>query len=157
MDNLTLIQEQLSKLRIGKMEDIVMDSHDPLPEILNYFKKDCKSFETKIENGIKNTRLIMATNLFGKPREVVTISESEGDFYAVGIHGNNDRLVKEYNKLVELFHALEKEPETYLGKIGESGGIIYFGNIFSDYMFGVAKNIQVEGDTLQIFSKNFFK
>jgi hypothetical protein len=157
MDNLENIGEQLSKLRIGKIEDFVFDSSDPLSEILNYFKKDCKSFETGIEDDIKYTRLIMATNFLGQPREVVTIQEYDGELFQVGIHGNNDKLVKEYNKLTELLQALDKEPETYIGKLGERNGTTYFGNLFSDYIFGVAKNVQVNGDTLQVFVKNFFK
>ncbi len=157
MSKLEIIGEQLRTLRIGKMEDYVFDSDNPLLEVLNYFKKDCKSFECKVEDNIKFTRFIMDKNFLGQPREVVTVAEIDGELFQVGIHGNNYRLANEYNKLVELLKALDDEPETYLGKIGERNGVVYYGNFFAEYIFGFGNNIQHKGDTLQIFVKNIFK
>jgi hypothetical protein len=157
MDNLEILQKRLNTLRIGKMEDFAYNSNNPLNDILNFFKRDCKSFETGFEDEIKYTRLVMNTNIFGKPREFVTIHEIDGELFHVGIHGNTSKLRKEYNSLVKLLEDLGEEPEIYLGKIGERNGTTYFGNIYADYIYGVAKNVQITGDTLQVFVKNFYK
>lgn len=157
MNTLESIAIELEKLRIYKMEAFVYDSNNPVSDIVNYFKRDCKSFETGLEDGMRFNRMVMSTNWLGKPKEVVTVVEDQGELWQIGIHGNSERVRKEYNKLLELLQNLDKTPEGYIGLLGERKGYTYYGNKFADYIFGVAKNVQVSGDTVQVFTINLYK
>ena len=154
MDTLEKIGEELSKLRIGKMEELVYDSINPIAEIVSFFKKDCKEFHTGIEEGMKVYRMVMSKNLLGSPTEIVTVMEEDGEFLSVGIHGKSERVRKEYNTLVSLLQRLDNTSEGYTGFIGERNGYTYYGNLMANYIFGVAKDVQQSGDTVQTFVKN---
>lgn len=156
-DSLDLIQTGLNKLRIGQIENILLESNRPLLDTVKFFKKDCESMTNSIEEGLDVYRFIMKTDWKGGAREVVTITSEDEEVISVSIHGNKDYLVTEYNQLVNLLERLDKEPEMYLGKVGTRNQYTYFGNRFADYVYGVAKNVQVEGDTVQCIVKNGFK
>ncbi|GEM_PF-6837514 len=80
------------------MEEFVCYSSNPLSDIVNFFKKECKSFETGIEEGLKFYRMVMSTNLLRKPKELVTVIENQGELLSIGIHGNRERVRKNFYK-----------------------------------------------------------
>jgi hypothetical protein len=157
MSTLESVAIEFQKLRIYKMESFVYDSNNPVSDIVNFFKKDCKSFETRIIDGMRVNSMVMSANWLGKPKENVTVIEDQGELLSIGIHGNSMKVRKEYNKLVEILQNLDKTPEGYIGLLGERKGYSYFGNMFADYVFGVSKNVQVSGDTIQVFIRNPYK
>jgi len=73
MKSLEEIGLQLNKLRIGKLEDIAYDSIDPINEITDIFKKDCKIFDSGISDGINFNRMVMDKNFLGRPLEVLQL------------------------------------------------------------------------------------
>jgi hypothetical protein len=157
MDSLDIIVSDLQKLRIGQMEDFVYDSDNPVSDIVNYFKRDSKSYNREVEDGINVHRMIMVTDWKGGSKEVVTVAEEKGELLSIGIHGKGSRLITEFNTLLKVLNKLDKNPESISGFLGNRKGYDYYGNIMSNYIFGLAKDVQMSGDTVQMLVRNIYK
>ncbi|WP_090251461.1 hypothetical protein [Lishizhenia tianjinensis] len=158
MDPLDQFASELKTFRLGKVEDIIYSSSNPINDIIDFFSKEAKSRSSFTESGLLVHSFILRKNLIGgMPREVATVSIDNGELVGIGIHGNTDKLRAEFNNLKRLMKKLDEQPEFYLGMLGERKGYEYYGNLYSNYVFGFASNIQIQGDTVQTITINPFK